>query len=433
MERSDPTPAHNAFEYLETRAGIHAYRHRANDLQVLVLEQPSAPVACLMVTYGVGSRNEGAGLTGATHFLEHLMFKGTERYHARHQTSVFQVLQSVGAQINATTWLDRTNYFAVLPTDHLPLAADIEADRMRGVLLEDDAVASEKTVILNELDRGQNEAFRNLYHHVWSAAFPAHPYGHPTIGWRSDVEAITPDKLRGFYDTYYWPGNATVSVIGGVSTQDALQLVDERFGSIPSAPHPIPSNVTREPDQRGERRVVVKQAGAVDHLICAWKAPEATHADAAALELLSVVLGMGKSSRLYNALVDTGLVTHASASAPSFRDPALFSILAMLTPGKTHAEVEAAIYAEVDRVIADGVSQDELDRALGLYRAHDAYARDGVYAAASSLNEAIAAGDWTLFTDSLDRAQAVTPADVQRVAQSYFTADTRTVGLHFSS
>ncbi len=433
MELSGPARAHDAFDYLETRAGVHAFRHRGNELRVLVLEQPSAPVACLMVTYGVGSRNEGAGLTGATHFLEHLMFKGTERYHARHETSVFQVLQSVGAQINATTWLDRTNYFAVLPVEHLPLAADIEADRMRGVLLEDEAVASEKTVILNELDRGQNEAFRNLYHHVWSAAFPAHPYGHPTIGWRSDVEAITPDKLRGFYDTYYWPGNATVSVIGGVSVASALALVDERFGAIPQAPHPIPTDVTREPDQKGERRVVVRQAGAVDHLICAWKAPEATHADAAALELLAVVLGTGKSSRLYGALVDTGRATHASASAPSFRDPGLFTILAMLTPGKTHAEVETAIYAEVDRILAGGVAQEELDRAMGLYRAHEAYARDGVYAAASRLNEAIAAGDWTLFTDAVDRAQGVTPADVRRVAQTYLTADVRTVGLHHSS
>lgn len=432
MEAADLTRVHDAFDYLETRAGVHAFRHH-NGLSVLVLEQPSAPVACLMVTYGVGSRNEGAGLTGATHFLEHLMFKGTERYHARKGTSVFQTLQSIGAQINATTWLDRTNYFAVLPAEHLPLAADIEADRMRGVLLEPDAVASEKTVILNELDRGQNEPFRNLYHHVWAAAFPAHPYGHPTIGWRSDVEAVTPEKLRGFYDTFYWPANATVSVIGGVSTRQALAVVGEHFGSIPAPEHAIPDVTTREPEQRGERRVALRQAGTVEHLILGWKAPHATHPDAAALDLLAVVLGTGKSSRLYDALVDTGLATHASSSAPSFRDPGLFTVLAMLTPGKTHAEVEAVVRAQVERVQADGVGAGELERALGLYRAHEAYARDGVYAAASRLNEAIAAGDWTLFTDALDHAQAVTAADVQRVAQTYLTPDALTVGLHHAS
>jgi zinc protease len=432
MEASDLTRVHDAFDYLETRSGIHAFR-MGNGLRVLVLEQPSAPVACLMVTYGVGSRNEGAGLTGATHFLEHLMFKGTERYHARKGTSVFQTLQSVGAQINATTWLDRTNYFAVLPTEHLALAADIEADRMRGVLLEPEAVASEKTVILNELDRGQNEPFRNLYHHVWAAAFPAHPYGHPTIGWRSDVEAVTPEGLRGFYDTFYWPGNATVSIIGGVSVRQALVVVDEHFGPIPAPNHDIPDVTTREPDQRGERRVILRQAGTVDHLILGWKAPEATHADAPALDLLAVILGTGKGSRLYDALVDTGLATHASASAPSFRDPGLFTVLAMLTPGKTHDEVERAIRGEVERIQTEGVAPGELERALGLYRAHEAYARDGVYAAASRLNEAIAAGDWTLFTDALARAQAVTPGDVQRAAQTYLIPDALTVGLHHTA
>lgn len=427
-----PSP-HPAFDAGDALGGIASFKHRATGLDVLVMEQPGSPVATFMVTYRVGSRNEGPGLTGATHFLEHLMFKGTERFNPASGSSVFNVLQSLGAQVNATTWLDRTNYFAVLPAEHLERAVEVEFDRMRGALLTDEAVASEKTVILNELDRGENDPFRRLYHLVWATAFLAHPYGHPTIGWRSDVEAVTAAGLRGFYDAFYWPTNATATVIGGVSTAAALDLVDRHVAAVGIAVSDVPEVVTREPEQQGERRVVLRHPAQLSTLVLGWKAPEATHPDADALAVLAALLGSGKSSRLHRALVDTARATFASSSASRLRDPGLFVVYAQPAPGVEIDEIEQTIRSEVRRVAEDGVSEAELDRVRGMVKASEAYARDGAYAAASALNEAIAAGDWRLFVTARARLDAVTPADVQRVAAAYLTDDRLTVGHHLPS
>jgi zinc protease len=421
---------HPAFDPEETLGGITAYRHRANGLQVLVAEQPGSPVATFMVTYRVGSRHERAGLTGATHFLEHLMFKGTDRFNKEAGTSVFQSLQRLGAQVNATTWLDRTNYYALLPAHHLEAAVEIEADRMRGARLDAASLESERTVILNELDRGENDPFRRLYHLVWSAAFLAHSYGHPTIGWRGDVETVTPEGLRGFYDRFYWPDNATATVIGGVSAADALALVDRHFGAIPKAPAPPEAPTTREPAQVGQRRVLLRQEAQLGTVVLAWKAPHGLHEDADALALLALALGTGKSSRLYRALVDTGLGVFSGASFPRLHDPGLFVAYAQPAPGHAHAAIEAALLDAVGTLARDGVSDAEMARVQGLLRAHEAFARDGAFSAAAQLNEAIAAGDWRLFATALDRAARVTAEDLQRVARTYLHEDALTVGWH---
>ncbi len=418
------------FEHIDDSGGISEFRLKSNELQVLILPDSTAPVATFMVTYRVGSRNESAGLTGATHFLEHLMFKGSERFNKKQNTSVFNVLQRVGAQINATTWYDRTNYYELLPSEHLPLAIEVEADRMRGALIDPAEMESERTVILNELDRGENEPIRNLYHAVWSVAFLAHPYHHPTIGWRSDVETVTPESLRHFYDTFYWPRNATVSIIGDVRIPQVLDLVHRTFGTIDGGPDDIPSKVTREPEQRGERRIVVRQTGQLGAVMIAFKSPDGLHADSDALDLLSVVLGSGKTSRLYRRLTDEGLTTYVNASASRLRDPGLFYLFAMLAPGHTHEEVEAAIYEVVRSVQEDGVTEAELIRARNQLRAHEAFERDGPHAVASQLNEAIAAGDWKLYTTFQERINAVSADDVRRVAGQYCIEDRRTVGYY---
>ncbi len=403
---------------------------RSNGLQVLLLQETSAPVVTFMITYRVGSRNESGGLTGATHFLEHLMFKGSKNFNRKNKRTVFNVLQRLGAQVNATTWFDRTNYYESLPREHLALAIEIEADRMRGALLAEEDVESEKTVILNELDRGENEPIRKLYHAVWGAAFLAHPYHHPTIGWRSDVENTTAAALRGFYDTYYWPNNATVSVIGDVDRMTALDVLAQHFGRIGPSSSSIPEIHTVEPEQRGERRVTVRQAGQLGALMIAFKQPAAAHPDTDALDVLSVILAGGKSSRLYRKLVDSGLATHVFSSASSLRDPGLFTVFAMLGPNSTHDEVEAALQQEIDSVSSSGVREDELQRAENQIRAQEAYGRDGSFAIAAQLNEAIAAGDWKLYTTSLERYQRVTGDDVRRVAGVYCVADQMTAGRY---
>jgi zinc protease len=383
-----------------------------------------------MITYRVGSRNESAGLTGATHFLEHLMFKGSDRFNRSLGTSVFEVLQNVGAQVNATTWVDRTNYYELMPNEHLALAVELEADRMRNALLLREDVESERSVILNELDRGENDPIRSLYQGVWSTAYQAHPYHHPTIGWRSDVESVQDSDLRAFYDTFYWPGNATVSIIGDCERNEALDLLRKAFGDIPPAPVSSVHRVTREPDQNGERRLLIQKPGQVGSVMVAYKAPEATHRDAPALDVLATILSSGKSSRLYRRLVHVGLASTVSASFCGFHDPGLFYVLALLVPGASHRDVEEAIQEVIREAAEHEPSGAELERARNQLRALEAYGRDGPFAVAAQLNEAIAAGDWKLYTTFLDRIDEVTVSDVRRVTEAHLRRSRSTIGWY---
>jgi len=420
----------SAFSFIESSGGIESYRLEANDLQVLLLPEAAAPVVAFMVTYRVGSRNESAGLTGATHFLEHLMFKGTSRFNKKLGTSVFHTLQRVGAELNATTWLDRTNYYELLPREHLALAIEIEADRMRGALLDREELENERTVILNELDRGENDPMRKLYHAVWSVAFLAHPYHHPTIGWRSDIENITEEGLRQFYNSFYWPDNTTLSIIGDIDRGEALDLVSSYFGNIPRAPAGVPTIQTREPQQSGERRVEIKMAGQLGAVMMAYKSPPALDKDTDALDVLATVLTRGKSSRLYKHLTDRGLTTHIMGATSRLKDPGLFYIYVLLAPEKTHAEVEEAVNEIFDQVKSDGITEQELQRAKNQVKADQAFGRDGPFAIAAQLNEAIAAGNWKLYTTFLNRVEAVSTEDVLRVAKKHLVNDCCTIGRY---
>ena len=437
-----PVTDHPAFEHTHTERGVEAYRHRENGLTALLVADPAGeaapPVAAFQVTYRVGSRNEGAGLTGATHLLEHLMFKGTDRFNREAGTSVFQTLQSVGGSINATTWYDRTNYYAVLPEAHLPLAVEVEADRMRGARVSADDLASERTVVLNELDRGENDPFRKLLHAVFAAAFQAHPYGHPVIGWRSDVETVTAGGLRHFYDTYYWPSRATASVAGRFDPREVLDLLHEHFGAIPAGPGDAPEApdplvhredaVTREPEQRGERRTVVRMAGELGAVLLGYKAPPGLSETSDALDVLVQALTAGKSSRLWRRLTDQGLTTSAFAYYPRLRDTGLFLLYGALAPEATHKAVERELKAALQEVAACGITAAEMERARRQVVADEAYGRDGPHAVVARLNEAIAVGDWTLFTQYRARIDAVTPEAVQDAARAVLSDDRLTVG-----
>ena len=362
-----------AFKEVDHLAGISEYRLESNGLRVLVMPHHAAPVATFMVTYHVGSRNESYGLTGATHFLEHLMFKGTDRFHSRNGTSIFNVLQRVGARINATTWLDRTNYYELLPREHLVLAMEIEADRMRNALIDEADVESERSVILNEMDRGENDPNRMLMEEVWASAFRAHPYHHPTIGWRWDVSRVTAEELRHFYDTYYWPNNATVTIVGDVRTDTALEMVARYFEDIPRSPHLISQDVTAEPPQRGERRVRLEQSGTLGSVIAAFKAPSALDADADVLALMCTILSTGKDSRLYRSLTDVGLVSGVTSYTSRFRDPGLLHVVVYLhhvTGVLYHAEL--ALYFQLHELEHCGIDLELFDDriAVGLQVMH---------------------------------------------------------------
>ncbi|HET7535937.1 MAG TPA: pitrilysin family protein [Candidatus Didemnitutus sp.] len=416
------------FSYVKSLGGIDEYRLDANGLQVLVMPDHSAPVITFQVTYRVGSRNEVTGTTGATHLLEHLMFKGSEHFNRSTHNGFDQMLDPMGATNNATTWVDRTNYFEIFGSEHLPQIVEMEADRMRGLLLHEDDRRPEMTVVRNEFERGENSPFQALIKEITAAAYVAHPYHHSTIGWRSDIEKVSIDKLREFYDTFYWPDNATVTIVGDFSPADALGLVQKYYGAIPKSPKPIPQVYTEEPEQTGPRRVTVKRAGQLGVVAIGHKTPAALHPDYPAVIVLSTILTDGKNSRLYKAITDQSLSTGVSGFPFTTRDPSLHFTFIPLAPGVEHAKVEEIAIAEIEKLKKDGVTAAEVQAAIAKNLASSAFQRDGTMAIASNINEAIAVGDWTFYYTFDEAMKKVTPADVQRVAQKYFNVDQSTTG-----
>jgi len=410
-------------------AGIREFRSRPNGLRVLLIENRVAPVVTFAIVYHVGSRNEAVGYTGATHLLEHLMFKGTPDYRRETGTAIAAVLEAIGARFNATTWFDRTNYYETIPSDRLDVAVKLEASRMRGSLLRDEDRAPEMTVVRNEFERGENSPFQVLYKDSFAVAFREHPYHHPTIVWRSDIEGVTTARLKEFYDSFYHPNNATAMVIGDFEEADTLDLLARHFGSIPASPRPIPIVHTVEPPQEGERRFVVRRAGQVAWCALSWRTVEARHADTHALAVLGNVLGGGVTARLYQALVEKSLTLSVTVVPWQLRDPALFSVFAPVRPGVAHADVESVIREEAARVGRDGVTEAELEKARTQIEAEVIFDRDSTDQIAASLSEAIAVADWRWYADYTEAIRRVTREDVQRVAKTYFEDDRFTVGV----
>jgi len=418
----------HGFERISEAGDIREWRLPSNGLTVLTVPTPVAPVATFCVVYRVGSRNEVTGQTGATHLLEHLMFKGTERFNRDRGTEIARMLQRLGASFNATTWLDRTNYYATVPVEALDRVMEIEADRMRNARIREEDLASERTVVLNELERGENDPFDLLIKHAFATAYLEHPYHHPTIGWRSDVEAVTADVLRSFYDTFYHPDNAVAIVAGAIDESDALSSVERWFGSIPRGARPRPEVHTRESDQRGERRFVLRRAGEVGWVSLSWHVPEGLHPDLPALGVAAQVLSEGVTSRLHQRLVETNLCLGVHAFCWELHDPGLFQVFATLVPGSDHREVEVAIRDEIGRLGAEGPSAEETARARIQVETALAFHRESPAQIASALTEAVAMGDWTRFARELELVAAVTPEDVLRVAATHLVDDNLTVG-----
>ncbi|MGJ8652723.1 MAG: M16 family metallopeptidase [Opitutaceae bacterium] len=415
-------------ELIRTVDGIEEYRLDSNGLRVLLLPNEGQPVATVMVTYEVGARNEVSGTTGATHILEHMMFKGTDRFNSAEGNDYSSLMERVGARSNATTSFDRTNYFATLPSAYVPLTIELEADRMRNLRIRQEDLDSEMTVVRNEYERGENNPVRTLIKEIFGTAFIAHPYQHPIIGWRSDIENTSPEKLREFYDIYYWPENAVLTVIGGFDKSKTLEAIVQNYGPIPNAPAPLPTVDTLEPEQLGPRRLVIERTGQVGVVMTAYKVPQGTHEDWAALSLLQQILGADKTGRLYRALEDSGKASSTFAYAPQLRDPCLFIFGAYLTPDATHEETEAIILDELAKLISGGVDIEELARAKSVIKASTVYGRDGSYSVASQINESIALGDWTTYITLPKAIQEVTPEEVQRVATKYFIQKNSTTG-----
>lgn len=417
--------------FVRSKKGVAEYRLDANGLRILLVENHVAPVVTTLIVYRVGSRNEAVGTTGSTHFLEHMMFKSTPRFDHAKGHGIDDVLKPVGADYNATTGDDRTCYYASVPRRHLALCLALEADRMRNLHLKEDDRRSEMTVVRSEFEIGENDPAEILQKELHALAFREHPYHHPTIGWRSDVEGVPLEKLQAFYDTFYWPNNATMIVAGDFEPDEALKLVSDEFSAIPPSPHAIPSVYTTEPEQEGERRFVVRRSGEdLPRVTIGWHRPEATHADFFPLAVLSHILGGDhlRSSRLYKAVIDAEIASEVGASCDETRDPGLFTVDAMAAPGVEPHELERVIRTEVARVTSELVSDQELARAREANHNGTVIWQDDQQAYVQELCEGEAVGDWTWLVDYDEHFEAVTAQDILRVAQKYLTDENITVG-----
>jgi zinc protease len=356
-----------------------------------------------------------------------MMFKGSQRYP---KGEYDRALHTLGAINNASTWLDRTNYYILIGSDRFETALDLEADRMRGALLGAQDLEDERTVVLNELDRNEDDPGVALFDRIQARSFREHPYRRPVIGLRQDVTAISRADLRAFYDAHYQPGNAFLVAVGRFRSAEMARAIDRHFGAIPAA-QAAPLQATAEPPQRAERRFEFSKAGRQELLGMAYHAPQRGHPDAVALDVLAMVLGHGRTSRLYRALVQSGLAVHASAEYASMPiDPFLFMLDVELAQKAESARAEAAIDREIDRLAREPISGGELQRARKRARVGFITRRDSVSALAFLIGEFEIATGWEYLQTYLEKLDAVTPEDVTRVTGRYLLPRARTVG-HF--
>ena len=399
-----------------------------NGLKVLVLPITKAPVVTVQIWYRVGSRNEKLGTTGLSHLLEHLMFKETDKLKPEEFS---KIIQANGGELNAFTTADYTTYFETLSADRLSLALTLEADRMANLKLREETTEPEKRVVMEERRlRSVDNPWGALYEETNAAAFRAHPYMWPVIGWMHDIESATLADIRRHYETYYKPNNAIVVIVGNVDADDALDEVKRTFGPTrPGSPPPVVTEV--EPPQLGERRVIVKKEANLPALVWAFKVPNVNHSDSAALEVLATILSEGESSRLYRRLViEKRLLLDVNADNPLLSlDPNIFTISGQLLPQKKVEDVEAALEKELAAIVSDSVSAHELTKAKNQIEAQFVFAQDSNFYQAMLLARFELIGDWRRLDSYLPAVRAVTADDVRKVAREYLVADHRTVGI----
>jgi len=429
-KRAKTSLSSSSFKHISTYYGVEEYELKKNGLKVLYIHDDTAPVAGLMVTYLVGSRHEATGHTGATHILEHMMFKGSKKFPRKNTESVIARLGKKGWQLNASTWLDRTNYYEVFPDEYFEYAVRLEADRMRNAFITKKDLDEERPAVLSEHAMKENDSSEFLEEKVWATAFLAHQYHHSTLGWLSDIENISAEKLKNFYDTYYHPNNAVVTVVGNIERNVSLSLIAKHFGIHKKSPQPIPKTHTIEPKQTGRRFVEVNRAGTKNIVEIVFKVPEALHDDTPTVMMLSEILGNGKTSRLYRALVDKKLASSVWSNYMPFYDPSLIMFYAIPNNGVTHEEIENIMFEECEKIVNKGVTKSDLSRVLAGVTTEMAFARDGHFAMLSSLNEAISAGDWRLFFDLPNKLKKVTTSLVRAVAKKYLNKNQMTVGYY---
>lgn len=410
-----------------------------NGLTVVLKEMHHAPVTTFMIWYRVGSRNERPGITGISHWVEHMMFKGTPRFPGE---LLDRMISREGGSWNAFTWLDFTAYYETMPSNRIDIGMQLEADRMVHTNMEEEEVESERTVILSERAMYENDPRFLLNEELSAAAFRVHPYHHEVIGDMIDLQTMTRDDLFNHYRRYYAPNNAIAVVVGDFETAAMLGRIEELFGTIPASEPAVPIR-RDEPPQNGERRVTVNGPGDTTYITYAYRAPNATHPDYYPFVLLNAAFaggsslgmfaggGSNRSSRLYKALVSTELAAGASGSLGPTIDPYLYTVHAVVRTGRTPDEVEAALDAAIDSLGTEPITEAELNKALKRAKAQFAFAGESISGQAQIIGAAEATtGDYGWYETVLDKLGEVTLDDIERVRQTYLRKKSRTVGIY---
>jgi zinc protease len=410
-----------------------------NGLKVIVQEEHTAPLASVWCWYKVGSKHEHPGLTGVSHWVEHMNFRGTTNI-ARDQ--VKGIIEQFGGSWNGYTWIDQTTYLETASRDALDRMLFIESERMANGLFHPDDCEAERTIIISELQGGENDPDQLLDQELTATAFKAHPYRHPTIGWISDLRTMTRDDLYGYYRRHYVPNNATLVIVGDVETSEALKRVEHHFGHLVSSEVPAPGK-TIEPEQRGERRLTIRRPGTTAYWKAGYHAPAVGDPGFFPLLVLDAVLTGAKglnlwssfrvpppqrSARLYRALVETGLAASVSGSLLPTGEPFLYNVSATATEGTALATVESAILAALDEVRRSGISEGELSKAKTQLKARLVFDNDSVTNIAHQLGyfETVASAE---LVDALpSRIAEVTIKQVAAVAVSTLVDSNRTIG-----
>jgi zinc protease len=399
-----------------------------NGLTVLLMPESRAPVVSLQIWYRVGSRNESLGKTGLSHLLEHLMFRGTEKYGPKQFSSL---LKQGGADNNAFTSKDYTAYFETGPKANLKLFLELEADRMRNLKINEELFLTERKVVVEERRlRTEDDPINSLYEETVSTAFKAHPYQWPIVGWMHDVENITWQQANEYYNRYYQPNNATLVVVGDIDPEAALIEIRNIFGKIPRGPEPPPF-LSQEPPQQGERRTELTREAQVPAIFMAYHTPDLNDKDALPLEVLSLILSQGRSSRLYQRLVyEARLALDAGAEYDfATASPSLFVFYAQPLPGKTMGAVEQALEAEIEKIKNQPVTEKELAKAKNQTEAAFIMSQDSLFYRGMLLGRYQTIGSWKKLNEIVPGIRAVTADDVRRVAQKYLVTGNRTVGI----
>jgi zinc protease len=407
-------------------AGITEYTF-PNGLRVLLLPDSGSNTITVNVVYLVGSRHEGYGESGMAHLLEHMLFiKST------HDRNIKKELEDHGARWNGTTWFDRTNYFETVNAseENLRWALGLEAERMVNMRIEKELLDTEMTVVRNEFERGENSVSGVLEERVLSTAYLWHNYGKSTIGSRADIERVPIDRLAAFYQKYYQPDNAVVTVAGQIDPSKTLELVASTLGAIPRPSRKLDPTYTVEPPQDGERMVELRRVGKGKNLIIAYHSPAMAHPDSATLEVFSGILaGRGGTGRLDKALVDTRKALNVGVSVYELHDPGVVLISATLSDEQSIDEVKKTILDTIADLAREAPTKEEVDRA----KTRIIQGMDRSFAnsqqLAMQLTDVIASGDWRLLFTNYEEIKRVTAEDVGQVTKAYFKDSNRTIGV----